>query len=81
MLPKISGTHKILSHIRNSLLCSNRAHTKTGLLPFSSSAWYSGHNTTQAEDHSLPCLSLEAYGSPGGRDYGILDTPLADSQK
>lgn len=49
--------------------------------PFSSSVWYSGHSTTQVEDHSLPCLSPEVYGNPGGRDYGTPDTPLADSQK
>lgn len=49
--------------------------------PFSSFAWYSGHNTRQVEDHSLPCLSPEVYGNPGGRDYGTPDTPLADSQK
>lgn len=49
--------------------------------PFSSSVWYSGHSTIQAEDHSLPCLSPEVYGNPGDRDYGTPDTRLADSQK
>lgn len=48
--------------------------------PFFSFVWYIGHNTTQGEGHSLPCLSLGAYGNLGGRGYGTLDILLIDYQ-